>query len=68
MPDPTVGEMLVAKVDELVAMTTRELDEIRAVTDQLEPDRAHSCGTAVEIARVALDEVKMRAHARPLDE
>jgi hypothetical protein len=29
--------MLVAKVDELVAMTSRDLDEIRAVTDQLEP-------------------------------
>ena len=45
MPHPTVRDMLVAKLDELVAMTSRDLDEIRAVTDQLEPDRAQSCGT-----------------------
>ena len=44
MPDPTVREMLVAKVDELVGMTSRDLDEIRAVTDRLEPDRSQSCG------------------------
>ena len=44
MPDPTVRDMLVAKLDELVAMTSRDLDEIRAVTDQLEPDRSQSCG------------------------
>jgi hypothetical protein len=56
MPDPTVRAMLVAKIDELVAMTTRDLDEIRAVTEQLEPDRA------------ILDEVQLRAHARSLDE
>jgi hypothetical protein len=60
--------MLVAKVDELVAMTTRDLDEIRAVTDQLEPDRAHSCKTAIGMAVVLLDEIRLRAHARPLDE
>jgi hypothetical protein len=59
--------MLVAKVDELVGMTTRDLDEIRAVTDQLEPDRAHSCRVAVAFAAVALDEVKLRARARPLE-
>jgi hypothetical protein len=34
--------MLVAKIDELVDMTTRDLGEIRAVTDQLEPDRGPS--------------------------
>jgi hypothetical protein len=28
-PDPTVREMLVAKIDELVGMTSRDLDEIR---------------------------------------
>jgi hypothetical protein len=60
--------MLVAKVDELVGMTSRDLDEIRAVTDQLEPDRAHSCRVAVALAAVALDEIRLRAHAGPLDE
>ena len=50
MPDPTVRQMLVAKIDELVDMTTRDLDEIRAVTEQLEPERAKSCGNAITIA------------------
>jgi hypothetical protein len=63
MPDPTVREMLVAKVDEVVAMTGRDLDEIRAVTDQLEPDRAQSCRDVVGICRVMLDEIRLRAHA-----
>jgi hypothetical protein len=67
-PTPPVREMLVAKIDELVTMTTRDLDEIRAVTDQLEPDRAQSCRIAVALAAVALDEVKLRAHARPIKE
>jgi hypothetical protein len=60
--------MLVAKIDELVAMTGRDLDEIRAATDQLEPDRAQSCRVAVALCRVMLDEVTLRAHARPFDE
>jgi hypothetical protein len=78
--------MLVSKVDELVAMTSRDLDEIRAVTDQLEPDRARSCRHAITMASVAragagpvvpqrhhmasvmVDEIRLRAHARPLDE
>jgi hypothetical protein len=52
----------------LVAMTTRDLDEIRAVTDQLEPVRAQSCRLVLTMAAVMLDEIKLRAHARPLDE
>jgi hypothetical protein len=68
MPDPTVREMLVAKIDELVEMTSRDLDELRAVTDQLEPDRSQSCRVVLTMAKVILDEVQLRAHARPLDE
>jgi hypothetical protein len=60
--------MLVAKVDELVGMTSRDLDEIRAVTDRLEPDRSQSCPVVLTMAKVILDEIKLRAHARPLDE
>jgi methionine synthase I (cobalamin-dependent) len=60
--------MLVVKVDELVAMTTRDLDEIRAVTDQLEPDRAQSCRVVPIMAQVMLDEVTLRAAAGLLDE
>ena len=68
MPDPTVRDMLVAKIDELVDMTTRDLDEIRAVTEQLERDRAQSCKVAIGMTAVLLDEIRLRAHARPLDE
>jgi hypothetical protein len=50
MPDQTVREMLVAKIDELVGMVTRELEEIRAVTEQLEPERARSCLNAIAVA------------------
>jgi hypothetical protein len=60
--------MLVAKIDELVDMATRDLDEIRAVTEQLEPERARSCRNAIAMASVMVDEIKLRAHARPLDE
>jgi hypothetical protein len=66
-PTPPVREMLIAKVDELVGMTTRDLDKIRAVTDQLEPDRAQSCRVVVGMCRVMLDEIRLRAHARPLN-
>jgi hypothetical protein len=68
MPKKSVRAMLVAKVDELVAMTTRDLDEIRAVTDQLEPDRAQSCRVVITMARVILDEVRLRAAAGPIGE
>jgi hypothetical protein len=68
MPEKSVRDMLVAKVDELIDMATRDLDEIRAVTDQLEPDRAHSCGTAIAMTVVLLDEIRLRAHARPIEE
>jgi hypothetical protein len=66
--EPTVRAMLLAKVDELVANMTSELDEVRTVTEQLEPDRARSCRIAVSVTRAAIDEIQLRAHARPLSE
>ena len=68
MPDPTVREMLLAKVDDLVAKVATLLAEIRAVTEQLEPERARSCRNALTMADVMVDEIRLRAHARPLDE
>ena len=45
------------------------LDEIRTVTDQLEPERARSCRrNALTMAGVMVEEIRLRAHARPLDE
>jgi hypothetical protein len=40
MPDPTVREMLLAKVDEITAAITTHLAEVREATEQLEPERA----------------------------
>jgi hypothetical protein len=47
---------------------TSMLDEVRAVTEQLEPERARSCRNAITMASVMVDEIRLRAHARPLDE
>jgi hypothetical protein len=43
MPDPKVRDMLLAKVDDLTARMTELVDEVRTVTEQLEPERAHGC-------------------------
>jgi hypothetical protein len=68
MPDPTVRQMLVVKIDELVAKAAKLLEEIRAATEQLTPERARSCRNAITMASVMIDEIRLRAHARPLDE
>jgi hypothetical protein len=68
MPDGSVREQLLAKVDELVASMTGELEEVREVTEQLHPERARSCRNAITMASVMVDEIRLRAHARPLDE
>jgi hypothetical protein len=67
-PDPTVRELLLARVDELVASMASQLDEVRTATEQLEPERARSCRNAITMASVMVDEIRLRAHARPLDE
>jgi hypothetical protein len=43
MADPKVRDMLIAKVDELTGRMTELVDEVRAVTEQLHPERARSC-------------------------
>ena len=67
MPDPNVRDLLLAKVDELVAAMTNDLAEARTVTEQLEPERARSCRNAITMASVMVDEIRLRAHARALD-
>jgi hypothetical protein len=43
------------------------LDEIRGVTEQLEPERARFCRNAITLASVMIDEIRLRAQARPLN-
>ena len=66
--EPNVRDLLLAKVDELVAKAANLLEEIRAVTEQLHPERARSCRNAITMASVMVDEIRLRAHARPLDD
>jgi hypothetical protein len=68
MPDPTVRALLLGRLHELVTRIATLLDEVRAVTEQLEPERARSCRNAITMAPVMVDEIRLRAHARPLDE
>ena len=67
MPDPTVREMLLARIDELVDRMRRDLDKVTTVTEQLEPERARSCRNAITMASVMIDEIRLRAHARRLN-
>jgi hypothetical protein len=69
MPDPKVRDMLLARVDDLTGRLAELVAEVRAVTEQLQPDRARSCRNAITVASVMIDEIRLRAHARrPLDE
>jgi hypothetical protein len=68
MPDPNVRDLLLARVDEITAKLTELIAEVREVTEQLEPERARSCRNAITMCSVMVDEIRLRAHARPLDE
>jgi hypothetical protein len=68
MPEPNVRDLLLQRVDELVARMTTDLEEVRTVTEQLDPERTRSCRNAITMASVMVDEIRLRAHARPLDE
>ena len=62
MPDPTVpAPAALVKVNELVARAASLLEEIRAVTEQLHPERARSCQNAITVASVMVDEIRLRA-------
>jgi hypothetical protein len=51
-PDPNVRDLLLARVDEITANMTAEVDEVRTVTEQLHPERARSCRNAITMASV----------------
>jgi hypothetical protein len=68
MPDDKVRQMLLARVDEITARMTELIAEVRAVTEQLHPERAPSCRNAITMASVMVDEIRLRTHTRPLDE
>jgi hypothetical protein len=66
--EPTVSELLLARIDEHCRLLGLELDQVSKACEQLEPERARSCRNAITMASVMVDEIRLRAHARPLDE
>jgi hypothetical protein len=66
MPDGSVRGIILARVDEITAKMASELDAVRTMTEQLEP--ARSCRNAITMCSVMIDEIRLRAHARPIDE
>jgi hypothetical protein len=65
--EPTVHELLLARIDEHCRLLGLELDQVAKACEQLAPERARSCRNAITMASVMLDEIRLRAHARPLD-
>jgi hypothetical protein len=65
--EPTVRELLIDRIDVHCRLLTLELDQVRKATEQLAPERARSCRNAITMASVMIDEIRLRAHARPPD-
>jgi hypothetical protein len=63
----TVRELLLARIDEHCRLLGLELDQVAKACEQLAPDRARSCRNAITMASVIIDEIRLRAHAHPLD-
>jgi hypothetical protein len=68
MDEPKVRDLLLKRVDEITACIAELTAEVREVTEQLEPERARSCRNATTMTSVMIDEIRLRAHARPLNE
>jgi hypothetical protein len=66
--EPTVYELLLARIDEHCRLLGLELDQVANACEQLDPDRVRSCRNAITMCSVMIDEILLRAHARALDE
>jgi hypothetical protein len=56
------------RIDEYCRLLSLELEQVAKACEQLAPERARSCRNAITICSVMVDEIRLRAHARPLDE
>jgi hypothetical protein len=65
---PPVERLLLDRIDERVNVVGQSLEHIQTLIEQLEQERARSCRNAITMASVMVDEIRLRAHARPLDE
>jgi hypothetical protein len=66
--EPTVSELLLSRIDEHCRLLGLELDQVAKACEQLHPERARSCRNAITMCSVLVDEIRLRAHARPIDE
>jgi hypothetical protein len=64
--EPTVRELLLARIDEHCRLLGLELDQVAKACEQLAPERARSCRNAITMAAVMIDEIRLRAHAQPI--
>jgi hypothetical protein len=65
---PPVRDLLLDRIDEHCHLLALEHDQVAKACEQLAPERARSCRNAITMASVMVDEIRLRAHARPLDE
>jgi hypothetical protein len=65
---PTTLELLLSRIDGHCRLLGLELDQVAKACEQLVPERARSCRNALTMCRVMVDEIRLRADARPLDE
>jgi hypothetical protein len=65
--EPTVDELLLARINEHCRLLGLELAQVTKACEQLAPERARSCRNAITMASVMVDEIRLRAHARPID-
>jgi hypothetical protein len=66
--EPAVHELLLARIDEHCRLLGLELDQAAKACEQLAQERARRCRNAITMASVMVDEIRLWAHARPLDE
>jgi hypothetical protein len=66
--EPTVDELRLARIGEHCRLLGLELDQAAKACEQLAPERARSCRNAITMCSVMVDEIRLRAHAGPLDE
>ena len=64
--EPTVRELLLARIDEHCRLLGLELDQVAKACEQLAPERGRSCRNAITMAAVMIDEIRLRAHAQPI--
>jgi hypothetical protein len=65
--EPTIEELLLARINSYSRQFEQELELLQRVTDQLEPDRAASCRATIRMIRIMVDEVARCAAGGPLD-